>query len=576
MQKSILTGLYLLVSLSLFPMDLTKYDRIYNSLKNQSLQHLNTTGETYYKRNSLDSALVCFSIISASYNPETKVLDGQMYAHAYNRCGAIYIRLNSYTKALNMLLKGLEVCEQTGNEKYMSKIYNNIANVYYLFHDYRMAESYCEKAYEIGLKFNDLEIQKTVLHNMIGINCYLEEYSKAKKHLGLLKTLKSDDQPSFNYYYCICNGALKLEEHKYAEAIEWFKKSVSYAGYCPNPDRMKYVSYSNIARTFNYSHQYDSALVYLDKGKSLVLSQPDIDLRFECYENYSNLYRKKGDEKLSLYYKRKHLEIADSIFNAQEFGQIKDLQFLHEMDKIEKQIYRLNDAQVLKDNQIKSQQLVLRIIVCAFIIIAVLLVIMFFQNRKLREANVELFNKNLEIIKSEEIEKKNRKSAVEKLNSVEIISNDFVEPEMESELEASDAAKVKYQNSVINEDEKKRIRESILDVMDNTDEFCSVDFNLEKMALLTNSKSKYVSQVINESWNKNFNVFVNEYRIKEARRRLMDISIYGNFTIASIATSVGFKSNANFNLVFKKVTGITPSVYQMMARKRVQKQNEIV
>lgn len=66
-------------------------------------------------------------------------------------------------------------------------------------------------------------------------------------------------------------------------------------------------------------------------------------------------------------------------------------------------------------------------------------------------------------------------------------------------------------------------------------------------------------------------MFVNEYRIKEARRRLMDIHTYGNFTIASIAIDVGFKSNANFNLVFKKVTGITPSVYQMMAKKRLQK-----
>lgn len=562
----------MLFPLFVFSIDVTKYDKIYNAFKDQPLSALNTAAETYFKRNSLDTALVCYSIISASYNPDSNRKNGQMYAHAYNRCGVIYIQFNSYTKALNMFLKGLEICEQIEDELYTARIYNNVANLYYVFHDYRMAQNYCEKAYQISLKYRDKEIQETLLHNMIGINCYLEEFSKARKHLDALNTLKSEGEPSLNYYYCLCKGALKLEERKYSEAINWFRKSVEYVDDDSNLDRMKYVAYSNIAKAFNYSHQYDSALVYLDKGNILVLSPQNIDLRFECYNDYSNIYRKKGDEKLSLFYKRKHLEIADSIFSTQEFGQIKDMQFLHEMDKIEKQIYRLNDAQILKDNKIQSQQLILRIILCAFIVIVVLLVIMFIQNKRLKEANTELFNKNLEIIKSEEIEKKNRKISAGAAPVPEPALPDASETEIDNAMAEGDPSKVKYQNSVISEEEKNRIRDAILDVMDNTEEYCSVDFNLEKMALLANSKSKYVSQVINESYNKNFNVFVNEYRIKEARRRLMDIRNYGNFTIASIATSVGFKSNANFNLVFKKVTGITPSVYQMMAKKRGQKQ----
>ena len=576
MKKSSLIALFLLICPFVFSIDVTKFDKIYNAYKDQPLDVLNAAGEGFFNRNSLDSALVCFSIISGSYNPDLHMQNGRMYANAYNRCGAIYIQFNSYTKALNMFLKGLEVCEETRDEQFTSRIYNNIANLYYIFHDYKMADSYCKRAYQISVKYNDRKIQRTLLNNMIGINCYLEDSSKARENLSLLKKLKPDDDPAFNYNYCICEGALKLEEHNYAGAIEWFRKSIPFADYCPNRERMKYVAYSNIAKAFNYTHQYDSALVYLDKGKNLIQSPQNIDLRFESYNNYSDLYRKKGDEKLSLFYKRRHLEIVDSIFNAQEFGRIKDMQFLHEMDKIEKQVYRLNDAQILKDNQIKSQQLVLRIIFCAFIIIAVLLVIMFFQNRRLKDANVELFNKNLEIIRSEELEKESRKKSAESSAA----SGKPVEIDRESENSTDfahlDNTKEKYQNSVISEEEKKRIRDAILEVMDNTEEYCSVDFNLEKMALLTNSKSKYVSQVINESYQKNFNVFVNEYRIKEARKRLMDINNYGNFTIASIATSVGFKSNANFNLVFKKVTGITPSMYQMMAKKRGQKQEEFL
>lgn len=42
---------------------------------------------------------------------------------------------------------------------------------------------------------------------------------------------------------------------------------------------------------------------------------------------------------------------------------------------------------------------------------------------------------------------------------------------------------------------------------------------------------------------------------------------YGNLTIKGIAESVGFKSPTTFINVFKKMVGLSPSVYQNMAKK---------
>ena len=95
-----------------------------------------------------------------------------------------------------------------------------------------------------------------------------------------------------------------------------------------------------------------------------------------------------------------------------------------------------------------------------------------------------------------------------------------------------------------------------------------MDFSLDKLSNLVNSNSKYVSQVINETYHKNFNSFVNEYRIREARRRLTDIEQYGNYTIQTISESVGYKSSTTFINVFRKITGITPSMYQRMVREQ--------
>ena len=45
-----------------------------------------------------------------------------------------------------------------------------------------------------------------------------------------------------------------------------------------------------------------------------------------------------------------------------------------------------------------------------------------------------------------------------------------------------------------------------------------------------------------------------------------DLNNYGNYTIEAISESVGFKSRSTFVTSFKRITGLTPSQYQRMAR----------
>ena len=97
--------------------------------------------------------------------------------------------------------------------------------------------------------------------------------------------------------------------------------------------------------------------------------------------------------------------------------------------------------------------------------------------------------------------------------------------------------------------------------MEDPEKFCDSDFSLERLATLVGSNSRYVSQIINETYNKNFRSFLNEYRVKEASIRLDDKEKYGNYTMKAIGESLGYKSQANFIESFRKITGVTPSIY---------------
>ncbi|MCB0458382.1 MAG: AraC family transcriptional regulator, partial [Flavobacteriaceae bacterium] len=68
-----------------------------------------------------------------------------------------------------------------------------------------------------------------------------------------------------------------------------------------------------------------------------------------------------------------------------------------------------------------------------------------------------------------------------------------------------------------------------------------------------------LSKVINKKSGKNFNQFVNDYRLNEAKRLLIDNPDY---SIKSIYFDVGFNNKATFYNAFKKEFRCTPSEFR--------------
>jgi YesN/AraC family two-component response regulator len=83
---------------------------------------------------------------------------------------------------------------------------------------------------------------------------------------------------------------------------------------------------------------------------------------------------------------------------------------------------------------------------------------------------------------------------------------------------------------------------------------------IHSLATILQTNSKYLSQLINTEFNKSFVVYINEFRVEEAKKLLLDES-NKHLTIEAIGYESGFKSKSAFNSVFKKNTGETPSSF---------------
>ncbi|WP_259070869.1 helix-turn-helix domain-containing protein [Mucilaginibacter sp. X4EP1] len=74
-----------------------------------------------------------------------------------------------------------------------------------------------------------------------------------------------------------------------------------------------------------------------------------------------------------------------------------------------------------------------------------------------------------------------------------------------------------------------------------------------------------LSYLINTGTGKNFNDFINTYRVEEVQRRIIDPT-FDHITLLGIAYDCGFNSKTTFNRTFKQITGKSPAASRIIPK----------
>ena len=83
---------------------------------------------------------------------------------------------------------------------------------------------------------------------------------------------------------------------------------------------------------------------------------------------------------------------------------------------------------------------------------------------------------------------------------------------------------------------------------------------LSRVAQELDTTSKMVSSIVNSGYDKNFNDYINSYRVEAVITSLKNGDL-ATMSMLGIALEAGFNSKATFNRAFKKQTGRTPMNY---------------
>ena len=104
----------------------------------------------------------------------------------------------------------------------------------------------------------------------------------------------------------------------------------------------------------------------------------------------------------------------------------------------------------------------------------------------------------------------------------------------------------------------EKLRGSII----SEEQFKNPQLTLSSLSKSVKMLPRYVSKLINQYSGHNFNMFINMFRVEEAKKLLHDDKTK-HLNMLGIAYDSGFNSKASFYKVFKQITGTTPLRYKM-------------
>ncbi len=127
----------------------------------------------------------------------------------------------------------------------------------------------------------------------------------------------------------------------------------------------------------------------------------------------------------------------------------------------------------------------------------------------------------------------------------------------------------KYKSSNLRPELIEKYKNALIQAMEKDKLFMDSRLSIHNVSKKLNIPRQYISEVINLHLNKNFQDFVNEYRVDAFVKNLQNDQ-HAHFTLFGMATEVGFSSKSSFNATFKKVKGITPTQFKnSIAKKKI-------
>ncbi|AQX09707.1 transcriptional regulator [Elizabethkingia ursingii] len=302
------------------------------------------------------------------------------------------------------------------------------------------------------------------------------------------------------------------------KAEYYFLKTLSFADSHPNEFKIAAMNvYYSVAYFYYLKKKYSKCILYSEKLLEVEKYRKNPEIRLYAYENLKDSYDAIDDLPRQNKYLKLYTQLSDSLSNIKK-GSV---------------IYHSEDQSTKSKGEISN----LRKYLFSSIFVAGIL----------------LFLTGIYFYKRNEKLKKKYSLLIDKLEKINELKAGVTS--IDKKIGDNEVIKIN-----ISSDKEKSILKKI-EAFEVSEKFLRKNLTLSYMSNLFNTNPKYLSQIIRENKNQNFNSYINQLRISYISDKLYNTTLYREYKISYLAEECGYASSQVFINAFRKETGMTPSYF---------------
>ncbi|MCU4164402.1 tetratricopeptide repeat-containing sensor histidine kinase [Carboxylicivirga caseinilyticus] len=309
-----------------------------NAYSNEAL------AEAYFYLQEFDSAKVYYQRALSSYQG---IGDKEQQATSYNNIGLVFYYLGQYAVALENFNSALEIQKVLGDELGIARAHHNIGMVYGKWERYDQQFEHYNIALKLYEKNKDQESIAGLTNNMGITYAMLHHYDKAlesyRKAYFAYNELGNKDRMAAISTNLGCLFVYKGESQR---ALDYFNEAINH--FRETNNYMLLIStYSSTGDAYKEVDNYKKALEYYMLAEEVNEKLDLLTLKKDNYYSLYLVYKEMEDYQKALDTYERYNSIADSIFTAEKYERLIELEKKYHSEKSEKELLELK----AKDHQ---------------------------------------------------------------------------------------------------------------------------------------------------------------------------------------------------------------------------------
>lgn len=439
----------------------------------------------------------------------------------------VYLRLAMFKVNNGDVLSGIEyakkaknIAEKIKDKEWQLRCLGLLASSYRTIGLTYLGNSYIEKAKAINEKLHNPKLDLIISHEEGFYAIVNEDYTEldkiANKLDGLVEKIPNN---TIDENIIATNLFLKGEALEAKKKYELAKQNYLEAYNILNKHELNIKGFivNNLARSYLFTNQLDSALFYLKQAEGIDENTDNFYSRVQTIQLWLEFYKKMNRKDKVLEY---NLKLNDINVNQQALLQSVS-----------------ND--VIQDYNKESSKLHILVyrITSIFILITIIFIISFvyFRNKQ-KDTKLKI------------------QTLIQQYNQQQFLGQDVV-----SGMNSDEGKIVKGSYSLsIPESTIEQILIG-LTKFEEDKSFLKPEVSLAFVAAKLSTNTKYLSLVIGQNKAKDFSTYINKLRIKYIVEKLISEPEYRNYKISYLAQECGYSTHSKFSYAFKEQIECAPS-----------------